>query len=95
MNSLQRTVRERPLHSPSRSQSHPLPSRRSVEEESSGDENKPAAANKNSLKAAEWRLAVSELAINLRREIADKAGREEMQGTLRAELDLLEGRMLV
>jgi len=47
------------------------------------------------LNTLDWRLALGELGMNLRRELADKASREEVYCVLRQENDALVGRMLV
>lgn len=43
----------------------------------------------------DWRLAMGDISMNLRREISDKASREEMFGTIRRECDILERRLEV
>ena len=45
--------------------------------------------------SADWRLALGELSMNLRRELSDKTGREEMYSTLRDETDTIDKKLNV
>lgn len=53
---------------------------------------KTAAA---SVAATDWKMALGELSMNLRREITDKIGREELYSTVRGEVEILDKRVLV
>jgi hypothetical protein len=54
-----------------------------------------AAATSAELERLDWRLAVGEVATNLRRELADKASREEVYSAVRSEIDRLDQRVSV
>lgn len=54
-----------------------------------------ALASMEELAKLDWRLALGELSMNLRRELADKVGREEMFSTIRMEMDTTEKRLHV
>jgi hypothetical protein len=45
--------------------------------------------------SADWRLALGELSLNLRRELSDKTGREEMYSLVRTEAEQLDKKVLV
>jgi hypothetical protein len=54
-----------------------------------------AAATSAELERLDWRLAIGEVSMNLRREVADKASREEMYSAVRAEVERLDQRLSV
>jgi hypothetical protein len=54
-----------------------------------------AAAAASQAQAAEWRAALADVSTALRRELAGKAGREEVQNALCAELETLDTRFQV
>ena len=54
-----------------------------------------AAATSNELERLDWRLAIGEVSMNLRREVADKASREEMYSAIRTEMESLDQRLSV
>jgi len=43
----------------------------------------------------DWRLALGEVSMNLRREVADKASREELYSAVRTEMSTLEQQLAV
>jgi hypothetical protein len=54
-----------------------------------------ASATAGELERLDWRLAIGEVSMNLRREVADKASREELYSAIRTEMQGLEQRMSV
>ena len=54
-----------------------------------------ASATSAELERLDWRLAIGEVSMNLRREVADKASREEMYSAIRTELGILEQQVAV
>lgn len=54
-----------------------------------------AAATSSELERLDWRLAIGEVSMNLRREVADKASREEMYSAIRTEMEGLDQRLSV
>lgn len=49
----------------------------------------------NSVEALDWRLAIGEVAMNIRREVADKASREELYSAIRGEMEILTRKVSV
>lgn len=58
-------------------------------------ENKKPQNQSSAATSLEWKLALNELSANLRREMCDKVGREEMQNTVRCEVDQVDERIIV
>jgi hypothetical protein len=54
-----------------------------------------AAATTSELEKLDWRLAIGEVSMNLRREVADKASREELYSAVRTEVQTLDERLAV
>lgn len=54
-----------------------------------------ASSTSAELERLDWRLAIGEVSMNLRREVADKASREEMYSAIRTELGILEQQVAV
>lgn len=52
----------------------------------------PLTAMDKSIENTDWRLAMGELSINLRRELGDKCGREELHCSIRQEAAILEAK---
>ena len=54
-----------------------------------------ASATTAELERLDWRLALGEVSMNLRREVADKASREELYSAVRTEMSTLEQQLAV
>ena len=54
-----------------------------------------ASATAAELERLDWRLAIGEVSMNLRREVADKASREELYSAVRSEMSRLEEQLAV
>ena len=54
-----------------------------------------ASATSAELDRLDWRLALGEVSMNLRREVSDKASREELYSAVRTEIGTLEERLSV
>lgn len=57
--------------------------------------NRTEKNNSHLITTNDWRLALGETSINLRREISDKMGREEITKYVRTEIDMLEKKLYV